>query len=132
MRDRLRRILIGSAMILAVALPAVATAGGPGDDRQAGAPRTGEDIFPPWQHGANNDVASRGLSFTVPDVDNLPDFHGNPIDPKLVLYVGGNYFFAMAPLVQAFEKAHPDSSGRIYWETLPPGLLAKQTRPAVP
>jgi molybdate transport system substrate-binding protein len=28
--------------------------------------------------------------------------------------------------VQAFEADHPEFKGRIYWETLPPGLLAKQ------
>jgi ABC-type molybdate transport system substrate-binding protein len=83
-------------------------------------------VYPPWQKGANNDVADRGLEFTVPEVDNLPDFHGNPIDPKLVLYVGGNYFFALAPLVKAFEANNPDLEGRIFWETLPPGLLVKQ------
>jgi ABC-type sulfate transport system substrate-binding protein len=45
-----------------------------------------------------------------------------------VLYVGGNYFFAMAPLVAAFEQQHPEFKGRIYWETLPPGLLEKQIK----
>ncbi len=83
---------------------------------------------PPWQKGANNDIdpAQRGLDFTEPDADNLADFHGNPIDPKLSLFVGGNYFFAMAQLVEGFEKLHPDYKGRIYWETIPPGLLVKQ------
>lgn len=85
-----------------------------------------DPIFPPWQHGENNDTTQRGLSFTVPEVDDLADFHGNVSDPKLVLYVGGNYFFAMAPLVAAFEQQHPEFKGRIYWETLPPGLLEKQ------
>ncbi len=86
------------------------------------------DVYPPWQHGANNDVeASRkGLDFTEPDADNLADFHGSPIDPKLALFVGGNYFFAMAQLVEAFEKLHPEFKGRVYWETIPPGLLVKQ------
>jgi ABC-type molybdate transport system substrate-binding protein len=83
-------------------------------------------IFPPWQHGQNNDATNRGLSFSVPQVDDLADFHGDLSDPKLVLYVGGNYFFAMAPLVAAFEQQHPEFRGRIYWETLPPGLLVKQ------
>lgn len=83
-------------------------------------------VYPPWQKGANNDVQVRGLEFTVPEVDNLPDFHGNPIDPKLVLYVGGNYFFALAPLVKEFETQNPDFKGRIFWETLPPGDLVKQ------
>jgi hypothetical protein len=59
-----------------------------------------DEIYPPWQHGANNDALERGLEFTVPEVDNLADFHGDITDPKLVLYVGGNYFFAMAPLVR--------------------------------
>jgi ABC-type molybdate transport system substrate-binding protein len=45
---------------------------------------------------------------------------------KLSLYVGGNYFFAMAPLVAAFETAHPEFKGRIYYETIPPGMLVKQ------
>ena len=85
-----------------------------------------DSIFPPWQHGENNDATQRGLSFTVPQVDDLADFHGNVSDPKLVLYVGGNYFFAMAPLVAEFEQQHPEFKGRIYWETLPPGLLEKQ------
>jgi molybdate transport system substrate-binding protein len=85
-----------------------------------------DSIFPPWQHGENNDAVSRGLSFTVPQVDDLADFHGVVSDPKLVLYVGGNYFFAMAPLVAAFEEQHPEFKGKIYWETLPPGLLEKQ------
>jgi molybdate transport system substrate-binding protein len=83
-------------------------------------------IFPPWQHGANNDAVNRGVEFTVPSVDDLADFHGDLTDPKLVLYVGGNYFFAMAPLVQAFERLHPAYRGRVFWETIPPGLLAKQ------
>lgn len=83
-------------------------------------------IFPPWQHGENNDATQRGLAFTVPEVDDLADFHGDVSDPKLVLYVGGNYFFAMAPLIAAFEREHPEFKGRIYWETLPPGLLEKQ------
>ena len=88
------------------------------------------NIFPPWQHGANNDAVDRGVDFTVPQIDDLADFHGDLSDPKLVLYVGGNYFFAMAPLVQTFEASHPDFKGRIYWETIPPGLLVEQIKAA--
>ncbi len=61
--------------------------------------------FPPWQHGDNNDATPRGLPFTVPEVDVLADFHGSLDDPKLVLFVGGNYFFAMAPLVRRSRRA---------------------------
>lgn len=83
---------------------------------------------PPWQHGQNNDAVDRGFEFTVPEADNLADFHGNPAHPALVLYVGGNYFFAMAPLVNAFEEKYPEYKGRLYWETIPPGLLVDQMK----
>ena len=86
------------------------------------------NIFPPWQHGENNDAIDRGVEFTVPQIDDLADFHGDLSDPKLVLYVGGNYFFAMAPLVRAFEATHPEYKGRVYWETIPPGLLVEQLK----
>lgn len=92
----------------------------------AAPPASQAQMFPPWQHGKNNDAANRGFEFTVPQVDDLADFHGDITDPKLVLYVGGNYFFAMAPLVAEFEREHPAYKGRIYWETIPPGLLLKQ------
>ncbi len=85
-----------------------------------------ESVYPPWQHGDNNDALQRGLEFTVPPVDDMADFHGSLDDPKLVLYVGGNYFFAMAPLVKAFENEHPEYKGKLFWETIPPGLLVKQ------
>lgn len=99
---------------------------GPAFSQEARLPQYKGDVFPPWQHGANNDATQRGLEFTVPEVDVLADFHGTLDDPKLVLFVGGNYFFAMAPLVKAFEEEHPDYKGRLFWETIPPGLLVKQ------
>ena len=89
-------------------------------------PSNQEQIFPPWSHGKNNPAIDKGLEFTVPEVDNLPDFHGSIDNPQFVIFAGGNYFFAMAPLVAAFEKEHPDLKGRIYYETLPPGILIKQ------
>jgi molybdate transport system substrate-binding protein len=111
------RALLASVLFLTVAQSAMA-------QRLAPEP----NIFPPWQHGANNDAVDRGVDFTVPQIDDLADFHGDLSDPKLVLYVGGNYFFAMAPLVQTFEASHPDFKGRIYWETIPPGLLVEQIK----
>ena len=82
--------------------------------------------MPPWSHGANDPAVRRGLEFTVPEVDNLPDFHGDPCRARLAIMVGGNYYFAMAPLVAAFAKMHPELHGEIYYETIPPGLLARQ------
>ena len=89
------------------------------------APRYAETLYPPWSHGANDPALHQGLQFTVPEVDSMPDFHGDIDDPRLVIYVGGNYFFAMAPLVKAFEAQHPDLRGRIFYVTIPPGLLLK-------
>ncbi len=88
-------------------------------------PQASEVVYPPWSQGANNPALQKGLDFTVPEVDNLPDFHGNLDDPQLVIFVGGNYYFAMAPLVKAFENEHPSLRGRIYYITIPPGLLIK-------
>lgn len=88
--------------------------------------RAQEALYPPWQAGENNDAGQRGLVFTVPPVDVLADFHGRIDHPRLVLYVAGNYYFALAPLVRAFGEAYPQYRGGVYYETLPPGLLQRQ------
>lgn len=85
-----------------------------------------EAQYPPWQAGRNNDAPKQGLVFTVPPADVMADFHGSLDDPQLVLYASGNYFFAMANLVRAFGDAYPAYRGRVFYETLPPGLLMKQ------
>ena len=72
-------------------------------------PRFNEHTLPPWQGETNNDAIDRGLLFTIPEIDVLADFHGDLTDPKLVLFFGGNYFFATKFLVSAFEATHPDS-----------------------
>jgi hypothetical protein len=33
---------------------------------------------PPWSKGANDPATDKGYVFQVPDVDNIPDLHGNP------------------------------------------------------
>jgi molybdate transport system substrate-binding protein len=114
-----RFLLASAAGVLLAAVSALAQTAGTSAGREDAASLS-------WQQDADTDTTQRGLEFTVPPVDLLADFHGDLNNPKLVLYVGGNYFFAMAPLVQAFEAAHPEYKGRIYWETIPPGLLAKQ------
>jgi molybdate transport system substrate-binding protein len=132
-RCRVRACAVAGLLALG-ALATIVAAGQPtGATTEAGGAPPGDcpgrwddGIFPPWQHGANNDAPDRGLEFTVPEADVLADFHGDPADPLLVLYVGGNYFFAMAPLVQAFEARYPQYRGRLYWETIPPGLLVRQ------
>lgn len=119
-----RKLALAAFVIL---LGVQATAGAqtkPIDDASQGS----NEFYPPWQHGENNDAVQRGLEFDVPDADNLADFHGDPQHPLLSLFVGGNYFFAMAPLVQAFEKKYPRFKGHMYWETVPPGLLVDQIK----
>jgi molybdate transport system substrate-binding protein len=123
----LKRALVTSAALLMVASPALAESGAETSGK-AEPPSYKESVFPPWQHGENNDALDRGFEFTVPEVDDMADFHGDLTDPKLVLYVGGNYFFAMAPLVKAFERENPAYKGKLFWETIPPGLLVKQIK----
>ncbi|BBP03494.1 hypothetical protein TPL01_08730 [Sulfuriferula plumbiphila] len=113
---------LGAALLFV--LPACATTAGWGGKVQP--PQYKGEIFPPWQQGANAPATIKGLQFTVPEVNVLADFHGNLNNPKLVIFVAGNYYFAMAPLVAAFEQEHPQYQGRIYFETLPPGILLKQ------
>lgn len=121
------RLLAGLALIGAT-LPLAHAADGNSDTGwhgKAEPPHYQEHIFPPWQHGANDDALNKGFRFTVPEVDDMADFHGNVDNPKLVLYIGGNYFFAVAPLVKAFEQEHLEYKGRVFVVTIPPGLLVK-------
>lgn len=119
MTQHFRRALLCTALCAALCAPAFA---------QTPAASSPDSHVPPWQHGRNNDTLDRGVEFTIPQIDDLADFHGDLTDPKLVLFVGGNYFFAMAPLVEAFEEDHPEYKGRLYWETIPPGLLIRQIK----
>ena len=114
----MRTVALGLAAIL---LAAAAPPGSPAAQLQAM-----EAQYPPWQNGRNDGAAKQGLVFTVPPADVMADFHGSLDDPALVLYASGNYFFAMAGLVEVFGAAYPQYRGRVFYETLPPGLLMKQ------
>lgn len=116
--SRLRAV---SAALAACLLAGAAPAGSPAARLEAI-----EAQYPPWQDGQNNDATGKGLVFTVPPADSLADFHGSLDNPELVLYASGNYFFAMRGLVEAFGAAYPAYRGRVFYETLPPGLLLKQ------
>jgi ABC-type molybdate transport system substrate-binding protein len=87
-----------------------------------------QQTTPPWSGGRNDPAASKGFVFRVPDIDNVPDLHGDPIDAKLVLFIGGNQFFVLPRLIAGFEKLHPELAGHIFYETLPPGVLLKQIK----
>ena len=120
-----RRMVVKAGLLVGLMAQCLAGTAAAGTSGSASQP---PGVYPPWSGGANNPVQSRGLEFTVPEVDNLPDLHGNPVNPELSIFVGGNYFFVMAPLVHAFEQSHPALKGKIYYETLPPGLLVDQLR----
>jgi molybdate transport system substrate-binding protein len=55
-------------------------------------------------------------------------FHGSLNDPKPVLFNGGNDLFAMAPLAREFQKEHPAYAGKLFYVTIPPGLLVDAMR----
>jgi molybdate transport system substrate-binding protein len=92
----------------------------------AGTAAAYSQAVPPSSKGANNPAAQRGYEFHVADVDNVPDIHGNPAGARLVIFVGGNQSFVLPKLITAFEQKHPELQGHIFYETLPPGILAKQ------
>ncbi|HEY5406562.1 MAG TPA: substrate-binding domain-containing protein [Ginsengibacter sp.] len=75
---------------------------------------------PPW-----NKPPESKVMFTIPGVDNVPDLFGDINDPQLVIFFAGNQFMCIDDLLDAFKKQYPQYQ-RIFAETLPPGILAKQ------
>ncbi|MES2376183.1 MAG: substrate-binding domain-containing protein [Bacteroidota bacterium] len=75
---------------------------------------------PPW-----NTPPQSSVMFTVPGIDNVPDLFGDINDPQLVIFFAGNQFMCVDDLLTAFKKAYPQYQ-RVFAETLPPGILAKQ------
>ena len=116
-----RLVLAAGGLLLSIGAALAAPPGSPAAKLEAA-----EGLYPPWQGGSNSGATAPGLVFTVPPADSMADFHGSLDRPHLVLYASGNYFFAMRDLVRAFGKAYPAYRGRVFYETLPPGLLMKQ------
>jgi ABC-type molybdate transport system substrate-binding protein len=75
---------------------------------------------PPW-----NTPPGSKIMFTIPGIDNVPDLFGDINDPELVIFFAGNQFMVVDDLLTGFKKAYPQYH-RIFAETLPPGILAKQ------
>lgn len=78
------------------------------------------DYLPPW-----NPPPAGGVQFSAPPVDAIADLHGDIVDPQLTVFFAGNQFMVVHDLMAAFRTAHPQYQ-RIFVETLPPGILAKQ------
>lgn len=75
---------------------------------------------PPW-----NIPPQSKVMFTIPGIDNVPDLYGDINDPQLVIFFAGNQFMCIDDLMAAFKSKFPKYQ-RIFAETLPPGILAKQ------
>jgi len=75
---------------------------------------------PPW-----NTPPEAAVNFTIPGIDNIPDLYGEIENPQLVIFFAGNQFMVVDDLIKGFKKQHPEYE-RIFVETLPPGILAKQ------
>ncbi len=75
---------------------------------------------PPW-----NQPPESKVMFTIPGIDNVPDLYGDINDPQLVVFFAGNQFMCVDELLVAFKEVHPQYQ-RVFAETLPPGILAKQ------
>jgi len=76
---------------------------------------------PPW----NKPPIGSTVLFTVPGVDNVPDLFGDINNPDLIIFFGGNQFMVIDDLVAAFKEAYP-AYKKVFVETLPPGILARQ------
>jgi molybdate transport system substrate-binding protein len=83
-------------------------------------PARAEKIEPPWVK-----PPTQGINFTIYGIDNVPDLHGEIVNPDLVVFFAGNQFMVVPDLISAFRKKYPQYQ-KIYVETLPPGILAKQ------
>lgn len=70
---------------------------------------------------------SGGVNLTVPGVDTVLDLHGDIVDPDLVVFFNGNQFMMVPELIRAFHSVFPRYK-RVYFETLPPGILEQQIR----
>ena len=75
---------------------------------------------PPW-----NTSPESAVEFTVHGINNVPDLYGDIVDPQLVVFFAGNQFMCVDELLEKFKEKHPEIE-RIFVETLPPGILAKQ------
>ena len=55
------------------------------------------------------------------------DLHGDPDGADLIVFAGGNEWFALPEIMAAFRRKHPEIK-HVFYETLPPGVLAEQMK----
>lgn len=76
--------------------------------------------FPPWLP-----ARQAGKHFSVPGIENVPDLHGDIVDPQLILFLSGSQYMVTHDLLETFKKYYPKYK-RIYAQTLPGGILEEQ------
>lgn len=77
---------------------------------------------PPW-----NTPPESTVNFTIAGINNVPDLHGDIVAPQLVVFFAGNQFMCIDELIAGFKKENPQIE-RVFVETLPPGILARQIK----
>jgi len=114
------RIIASRALMLCIVAICVASIAAAQGRPAMTTDNSAANIWPPWDQ-----PPAEGLNFTIHQIDNVPDLHGDIIDSQLVVFFAGNQFMVTRELMAAFRQEHPEIQ-RIYWETLPPGILARQ------
>lgn len=69
----------------------------------------------------------KAVEFSVASVDVVCDLHGDPCNPDLTLFFNGNQWMVVEELLAAFRQLYPEIR-HIFYETLPPGVLADQIK----
>jgi molybdate transport system substrate-binding protein len=77
-------------------------------------------FFPPWLP-----ARQAGKHFSVPGIENVPDLHGDIVDPQLILFQSGSQYMVTHELLESFKRNYPKYE-RIYAQTLPGGILEEQ------
>jgi ABC-type molybdate transport system substrate-binding protein len=72
--------------------------------------------------GKSNTVEPVYTNATVSEQEIITQFHGNPDDADLRLFMAGNQFVVMDLLVEEFQRQNPKIK-KIFYVTLPPGQL---------
>jgi len=69
----------------------------------------------------------KAVAFSVASVDIVCDLHGDPCNSDLTLFFNGNQWMVVEELLAAFRRLYPEIQ-HIFYETLPPGVLADQIK----
>lgn len=84
-------------------------------------------VYPPWRLGEmKNPATEKGREFIIPEANIVSDMHGNPTNANFVIYSFGHYYFLLGEFVREFMDLHPETKGRVYYQTMPYGVIQDQ------